>query len=249
MTTTESEERGSLHRLREIATTAARAANAHNTQPWELRYHTDHVEVGWRTEYALGPSDPSHRDLRLSLGTYVETLLICAAEAGVPLEFESDHDAEATRVGRLRPAGTPRTTAYKVSDVEGRRVWRGPWSTRQVELPLIGAAQQTAREAGFRVAVVSTAAARPLLVRAYHWFFGHAGIAAELLAWTRLDPRRPEYRQDGLNDVMLVLNRAERSAMRVLFSPSSTGCCARWAWSGCSPCSPPARPAATARSW
>ncbi|KUO22603.1 nitroreductase family protein [Streptomyces dysideae] len=219
MTATESEERGSQRELPEIAAIAARAANAHNTQPWDLRYRADHIEVGWRTEYALGPSDPSHRDLRLSLGTYVETLLISAAEAGVPLEFEPDYDAGATRVGRLWPAGTPRTTPFTVSDIEGRRVWRGPWSPRQVDLPLIGAAQRAAREAGFRVAAVPTASARPLLVRAYHWFFGHAGIAAELLAWTRLNPRQPEYRQDGLNDVMLVLNRAERTAMRVLFAP------------------------------
>ncbi|MFJ9565180.1 hypothetical protein ACIRQQ_34730 [Streptomyces fuscichromogenes] len=208
-----------LDRLREVTGTAARAANAHNTQPWELRYRCDHVEVGWRPEYALGPSDPAHRDLRLSLGTYVETLMICAAGAGIPVDYEPDFDLAAARVGRIVPAARPATDSGRVADVEGRRVWRGPWLPRQVPRYAVELAQRTAAEAGFRLAVVSTEAARPLLVRAYHWFFGEAGIAAELLAWARLTPRHPKYHSDGLNDVMLVLSRAEALAMRMFFAP------------------------------
>lgn len=219
MTETESTPTHVLNRLREVAGTAARAANAHNTQPWELRYHADHVEVGWCTQYALGPSDPSHRDLRLSLGTYVETLLICAAEAQIPVRFEPDYDVAATRVGRIVPDEWLESSTHSVADVEARRVWRGAWKPEQVPRPAIDRALRTAEQAGFRVAVVPTAAARPLLVRAYHWFFGDAGIAAELLAWARLSPRHPDYRRDGLNDVMLVLNKAEATAMRMFFAP------------------------------
>lgn len=219
MTETESAPTYPLDRLRTIAATAARAANAHNTQPWELRYHPDHVEVGWRTEYALGPSDPSHRDLRLSLGTYVETLLICAAEAGIALRFEPDYDARATRVGRIVPGERLEPSTRTVADVEARRVWRGAWTPEQVPQSVIARSLKTAEEAGFRVAVVPTDAARPLLIRAYHWFFGDAGIARELLAWARLTPRHPEYRRDGLNDVMLVLSKVEAAAMRVFFAP------------------------------
>ncbi|WP_369167395.1 hypothetical protein AB5J49_06010 [Streptomyces sp. R28] len=220
MTETESASTYPLARLREVAVTAARAANAHNTQPWDLRYHPDHIEVGWRREYALGPSDPSHRDLRLSLGTYVETLLICAAEAGIALRFEPDHDATAARVGRIVPDAWVEPSTRSVTDVEARRVWRGPWTPEQVPRPVIDRSLKTAETAGFRVAVVPTAAARPLLVRAYHWFFGDAGIAAELLAWARLSPRHPDYRRDGLNDVMLVLSKAEAAAMRMFFAPA-----------------------------
>lgn len=205
--------------LSEILPLAARAANAHNTQPWELRYHEDHIEIGWRTEWALGPSDPTHRDLRLSLGTYVETLLICASEAGTPLRFEPDYDARSTRVGLLRPVREPYPHSARVEDVRKRRVWRGAWTAEQLPPEAVAAAQEAVREAGFRLAVISTDQARPLLIRAYHWFFGHAGIAAELLAWARLSPRHPDYRKDGLNDVMLVLNKAERVAMRWFFAP------------------------------
>lgn len=220
MTDIESTSPRVLDRLREVAVTAARAANAHNTQPWELRSRPDHIEVGWLPRYALGPSDPSHRDLRLSLGTYVETLLICAAEAGIPVRYEPDFDLGTARVGRILPGGRLTMGSRSTADVEGRRVWRGAWKDRQVPREALEQARRTAAEAGFRVAVVPTDAARPLLVRAYHWFFGDAGIAAELLAWARLTPRHPDYHRDGLNDVMLVLSRAEALAMRVFFAPA-----------------------------
>ncbi|MET8976491.1 hypothetical protein ABZX85_12845 [Streptomyces sp. NPDC004539] len=207
-----------LPRLLNAADAAARAANAHNTQPWELRHRGDHIEVGWLPEYALGPSDPSHRDLRLSLGTYLETFLICANTEGTAVRFEADYDAGATRVGRIVPAERAVPDVDRAAAVERRRVWRGPWKADRVAPELLEQAQLAAREAGFRIAVVPTATARPLLIRAYHWFFGHEGIAAELLAWTRLSPKHPAYAEDGLNDVMLVLNKAERSAMGVLFS-------------------------------
>ncbi|GHE44501.1 hypothetical protein [Streptomyces capitiformicae] len=219
MTETESTPIYPLDRLRRVADAAARAANAHNTQPWDLRYRPDHVEVGWRAEYALGPSDPSHRDLRLSLGTYIESLLLCAAEAGMALRFEPDYDATAARVGRIVPGQWLEPSTRSVADVEARRVWRGAWTPQQVPPAVIGRSLKTAEESGFRVAVVPTDAARPLLVRAYHWFFGHAGIARELLAWARLSPRHPDYQRDGLNDVMLVLNKAEAAAMRMFFAP------------------------------
>lgn len=206
--------------LSRITGSAARAANAHNTQPWELRHGSTHVEVGWYEEYALGPSDPTHRDLRLSLGTYVETLLICAGAAGIPVEFVPDYDAGMRRVGRIRLAERPYATALLPADVTARRVWRGAWSPARVPGAVIAAAERTADEAGFRIAAVPTAAVRPLLVRAYHWFFKDKGIAAELLAWSRLSPRHPDYHSDGLNDVMLVLNRAERSLMNLLFAPA-----------------------------
>ncbi|KUN29993.1 hypothetical protein AQJ23_04490 [Streptomyces antibioticus] len=220
MTETDSTPTYPLDRLRRVADLAARAANAHNTQPWDLRYRADHVELGWRAEYALGPSDPSHRDLRLSLGTYLETLLICAAEAGMALRFEPDYDAGAARVGRIVPGEWLEPSTRSAADVEARRVWRGAWTSQQVPRAVVERCLKTAEEAGFRVAVVPTDAARPLLIRAYHWFFGHAGIARELLAWARLSPRHPDYRQDGLNDVMLVLNKAEAAAMRTFFAPA-----------------------------
>jgi nitroreductase len=205
--------------LRDIAAAAARAGNSHNTQPWELRYHADHVEIGWRPEWALGPSDPSHRDLRLSQGTFIETMLISAAAAGIPVRFEPDYDAAATRSGRMVPADEVYPHGGLAPGIAKRRVWRGAWTEQQLPAATIAAVQQAAKEAGFRVAIVPTAEARPILVKAYHWFFGDAGIAAELMAWTRLSPKDPKYYEDGLNDVMLVLNKAERVAMKWLFSP------------------------------
>lgn len=177
-----------VNRLREIAGYASRAANTHNTQPWELRYGSDRVEVGWRTDDLLGPGDPSHRDLRLSLGAYVETFLIAAAEAGTAVDFVPDLDIAATRVGWLRPADRPYATEFGVSEIAERRVWRGAWDPEPVAAHVVTAAQETALASGFRLTTMSTATARPLVGRASRWFFGDRGITAELMHWTRLGP-------------------------------------------------------------
>ncbi|MFH8224483.1 hypothetical protein ACH4C2_35700 [Streptomyces sp. NPDC018057] len=208
----------SRDRLRQIEAHASRAANTHNTQPWELRYGEDHIEVGWRTDVLLGPGDPSHRDLRLSLGAYVETFLIAAAEAGVSLDFAPDLDPDATRAGRLLPAARPYATEFGVRDIAGRRVWRGAWRPEPVPADVLACARKTAQASGFRLAAISTAAARPVVSRASRWFFGDEGITAELMDWTRLGPRHPDYHRDGLNDVMLVLGRVERLLMGLFLS-------------------------------
>ncbi|MFC7484040.1 hypothetical protein ACFQX7_33960 [Luedemannella flava] len=70
-----------------------RAPSAHNTQPWVVRYGTDEVAVHWDPARALPDSDPTGRDLFLSLGAFVEACLITAADAGLPVSVEVDVDA------------------------------------------------------------------------------------------------------------------------------------------------------------
>jgi hypothetical protein len=53
-----------------------RAPSAHNTQPWRLHYAADSVKLNYDPMRSLPISDPTHRDLFLSLGAFVETVLI-----------------------------------------------------------------------------------------------------------------------------------------------------------------------------
>ncbi|RQX56745.1 nitroreductase, partial [Micromonospora chalcea] len=69
-----------------------RAPSAHNTQPWRLRYERWAITVGWDPADTLPAGDPTGRDLRLSLGAFVETCLIVAADAGLRLDWAADHD-------------------------------------------------------------------------------------------------------------------------------------------------------------
>src|SRR5262245_3454438 len=95
-----------VDQLRARAALCQRAPSAHNTQPWVVHYGADRVDIGWDGHRALPASDPTGRDLFLSLGAFVETCLVVAADAGLAVEAEVAVDETARRVARLRPAST-----------------------------------------------------------------------------------------------------------------------------------------------
>ncbi|WP_285026794.1 hypothetical protein [Plantibacter sp. ME-Dv--P-122b] len=208
--------------LSELVSEAARAANAHNTQPWVVDRQGDELVLRRDRTRTLGASDPRGRDTMLSFGAFVESLLICAASAGVGLRFESAHDgAEAVdEIGRFSRRPECHKTTFSSADVRGRRVWRGKWKDGAPAPELLAEAAAEAEHSGFRLVSMPTRDARSLLVRANRWFFGDPPIVAELHRWTRLSPRHPAYEEDGLNDAMLVLSKIERVGLRTLISPS-----------------------------
>jgi hypothetical protein len=104
-----------------------RAPSAHNTQPWVLRYTPDAVAVHWDDARALPAADPTRRDLFLSLGAFVETCLIVAADAGLPVRAEVAIDEAEHRVARIAAAETPYATPFSAATVLRRRCARGPY--------------------------------------------------------------------------------------------------------------------------
>lgn len=208
--------------LRMLAQEAARAANAHNTQPWAVDRRGDGLVLRWDPDRVLGVSDPQGRDTMLSLGAFVESLLICATSAGIGLRFDAATAGgpEPAEIGRFSRQAETHETPFSAADVHGRRVWRGRWRDGEPTPESLDEAAAVAAAAGFRLVSMTTTEARPLLVRANRWFFGDPAIVTELHRWTRLSPRHPEYGRDGLNDVMLVLSTVERAVLRVLIRPS-----------------------------
>lgn len=208
--------------LRMLAQEAARAANAHNTQPWAVDRQGDQLVLRREPDRVLGVSDPDGRDTMLSLGAFVESLLICAASAGIGLRFDAATAGgqESAEIGRFSRQTENHETPFTAADVRGRRVWRGRWQDGAPAPEVLDEAADVAAQGGFRLVSMTTAEARPLLVRANRWFFGDPAIVTELHRWTRLAPRHPEYGRDGLNDVMLVLSTVERAVLRVLIRPS-----------------------------
>ncbi|NED56102.1 nitroreductase, partial [Micromonospora aurantiaca] len=129
-----------------------RAPSAHNTQPWRLRYERWAITVGWDPADALPAGDPTGRDLRLSLGAFVETCLIVAADAGLRLDWAADHDESDRRVGRLRPGRQPYRTPFRTADVWDRRTHRGRF-TGGPDADVVAAVDAVARRAGGAVRV------------------------------------------------------------------------------------------------
>ena len=152
---------------------------------------------------------PDGRDMKV-----MHQLLQDAARAA------NAHNTCDSRVGRFVADGQTYNTPFDVQDVRLRRTWRGAW-TRECPAPDdVAEAIDSAKRWGYRIVAMSTKESRPLLLAANRWFFRDRGIARELARWTRLTPRRPRYREDGLNDVMLVLTPLERWVFRSLIRPS-----------------------------
>ncbi|ROR83505.1 hypothetical protein SAMN06295974_1574 [Plantibacter flavus] len=207
--------------LSALVSEAARAANAHNTQPWSVDRQGDELVLRRDRARTLGASDPRGRDTMLSFGAFVESLLVCAASAGVGLGFEASTggDAETDEVGRFSRHPEGYQTRFSSADVRGRRVWRGRWRDGGPGPDLLQEAAVETERMGFRLVSMPTRDARPILVRANRWFFGEQATVAELDQWTRLSPRHPRYDEDGLNDAMLVLSKVERVGLRTLIGP------------------------------
>jgi RND superfamily putative drug exporter len=202
-----------------ILAVADRAPSAHNTQPWTVT-STFAQEIGWDDRSTLGPSDPTGRDHRLSLGAFVETCLILCTAQGRGAEFLPAYDAEQRRVGYL--VGTPATyrTEFTAVDIRARHTWRGSWQTGGPDIDLLAQLHRVARLGGARLARVPCADARGLLVDASRWFFNDLEIVEELSAWSRLDPQHSRYLQDGLRDKALGLSAPEAAGLRAAIHPA-----------------------------
>ncbi|WP_165486236.1 hypothetical protein [Frankia sp. Cppng1_Ct_nod] len=200
--------------LRTLEPLFHRAPNAHNTQPWHLRYASGVVEVGWQERYELGPSDPVHRDLRLSLGAFVESCLVVCGDMGVAVRFVADYNPGSRRIGRLMDTSEPNRTRFTAADVAARRAWRGRWTPEPIPDDLLDELTAITAVRGGRLVALDCAPLRPLLTEASRWFVADPGILAELRKWSRLNPRHPDYHRDGLSDVALALKWYETVGMR-----------------------------------
>ncbi|MFG1779966.1 nitroreductase [Micromonospora sp. NPDC049048] len=203
-----------LATFRELEPLCWRAPSAHNTQPWRLDHRPEAILVGWDRAYELPAADPSGRDLRLSLGAFVETCLIVAADAGLRMTFVGDHCRADRRVGWLRAAPHRYDTPFSAAQVLTRRTHRGRFSAGP-DAEALAAVDAVARIAGGTVRAVPDATLLARLLRdADRWTYADAAVVGELRSWLRLTPAHPDYHTDGLTDRCLGLSGREATALR-----------------------------------
>jgi nitroreductase len=196
-----------LRELQRLEHVFSRAPSAHNTQPWTLRYERDRVLLGFDPARRLAASDPTRRDLELSLGAFAEAVLIAAADEGIALRFEGD---------RFVAADTPYDTPFTRADLEHRRTSRLPYEPGRIAD--LSAARRQLRE-GEALHELSARTVIELFSRADRHVYETPPVVEELRAWLRLDPRDPRYTQDGLNAECLDLSRLEARALALALRP------------------------------
>lgn len=209
---------GELAALRALEPLCWRAPSAHNTQPWTLTYHADRVAVGWNPACGLPAGDPDGRDLRLSLGAFVETCLIASADAGLAVAYIADHDEGQLRIGWLVGASEPYSTPFNATTIARRASSRSAYHPAPVDDAILAELRAFAVSAGCDVRTIDQAALAPLVARADRAVFDSPPLTRELRAWLRLSRRHPRYWSDGLTDRTLELTRAQARALQMVLS-------------------------------
>ncbi|MEV1172586.1 hypothetical protein [Nonomuraea sp. NPDC049784] len=190
--------------LRRLEPDFWRAPSAHNTQPWTLTYTGGEAEIGWDPSRALPVSDPTGRDLRLSLGAFIECCLIVCADAGLSVGFRPDPGPR--RVGVLHAAAERYATPFTTADIRARGANRGDYHPGRLPDSLV------AELTGMRRLACRDLA--DLLHAADLHQFGDRDVTRELRDWLRLTRRHRRYLLDGLTDRALALSKAEAAGLR-----------------------------------
>jgi hypothetical protein len=220
--------------LHELVLLASRSPSPHNTQPWSPRIIDAGIEVAIVPSRTLPAGDPTFRDVIMSLGGWIESVAIGAAESGYAVDVEvlpalseldslpvtGPADAERpvfrvtlvpgeTRAGAETDADGSTgsqafTPAFSSDDVRDRRVYRGALVGRPDVFGRLDALQLPP---WLSLRSLDDGAMKQLSMLGIAFTASRTTIANELLHWLRLDPRHPRYSRDGMTDTMLVMPR------------------------------------------
>lgn len=203
-----------------------RAPSAHNTQPWTLRVDDDALVLGWSPERELRVTDPTRRDLWLSLGAFAEAVVIAARDLGheVSVRWAIDarrqHAAVLTRAPRADRPGDSGSIAFDGTDLTARRTARGPYADPPVTAEQLSAIAAQAAVGECRLDLLAPELIAGLLPHADQWSYHSPAHVEELRAWLRLERDDPAYARDGLSAEALGLTEAQARALRMALSPT-----------------------------
>jgi hypothetical protein len=206
-----------LEKFKSLEAHFYRAPSAHNTQPWQLHYAADAVKLSYDPARSLPISDPTHRDLFLSLGAFVETVLIVCADAEMPVTFNVAINMQQHAIGEFVAASERYQTPFMLADVQKRQTNRRQYQPVDVT-PIVASLNADLPE-GVRLHLLQPADVLDLYVASDSYMYHESGIAEELYQWLRLDKQAARYYQDGLNADCLVLSPLEASLLNFVLHP------------------------------
>jgi hypothetical protein len=209
----------------------ARAApSRYNSQPWRFAVRANgDVDVGWDDSRLLPASDPTSRDLFLSLGGAVESACLRAAAAGKPLVFVPAVDADAEHVGRLVPTRDVDVREDKrlAPYLAERRTARTPHLQIAVPPVVQLALRRETVGWGCRLHIESDRTVvqqiAVLVRRASIAQYGDRRTRTEMSTWYRLTPTDMERYEDGVTAECLDLHGLMLRLARRRVNPEANG--------------------------
>ena len=193
-----------LKDLKQYETYFYRAPSAHNTQPWALTYGQETIELGFDEKRALPDGDPTNRDLLLSLGAFVETVLIVASHFKQDLEFIADIDLAKHHIGSFKKSIQSYKTPFTLGDVEKRQTSRLIYKKDRIDPKAVEALRVQSN--GLDIHILESTSLIDLFKESDYYVFHHIPVLKELRQWLRLSKSDPRYVKDGLNAECLNLD-------------------------------------------
>lgn len=189
---------------------AALAPSAHNAQPWLVLVHSpEHWSLALAPDRRLPVVDPGDREALVSLGAFLENLVVAASGLGVEIRVEGygerPDDPEVVRLG-LYPGAAPFPcmTAAMVS----RRTLRTPFASRPPDDRDM--AELTRGVPGLTWIPGGTPQGehlRELVIGSVRRQVERDDALSELAGWLRWSPRDAAAHRDGLTPAALGLGR------------------------------------------
>lgn len=195
---------------RDILYYASLAPNAHNSQPWRIRYHKDTqlFTLIFDTRRALPQTDPTHRESYISLGAFLENLRQAANALGFSTDIEitakpalSSSPDEVAQI-QILPQPSPAEHKPKaiLTRIEQRHTDKRPYASTPISAELIQdllkkhapyLTYYAAGSDGFRY--ISSTAIRAMQTQA-----DDQGKRDELALWLRFSNKEASATRDGL---------------------------------------------------
>ncbi|MFL5320975.1 MAG: hypothetical protein ACJ790_15030 [Myxococcaceae bacterium] len=196
------------------------APSAHNAQPWLVRREGDRLVVSADEARHLHHTDPTRRDLDLSLGAFTEALQISLAALGLWGTREPEDGAFAAISLK---AGTP-SGQELLSLIRRRQTSRLAYAPRFPESEGVVALESFAKSQGLRLHLL--AKDTPERQRAEELFFAATRESwlddrsvEELKKWIRFDPEGLLTPEDGLSTQCLGLKLPDAVALKAALQP------------------------------
>ncbi|MEI2779247.1 MAG: hypothetical protein V9G19_25450 [Tetrasphaera sp.] len=222
-----------------------RAPSAHNTQPWVLTAEDDRLLLSWDPARELVVTDPTRRDLWLSLGALAESVVIAAGDADHDLDVSWAIDARTHQAAVIRRRGDVRDdrraedasssaaaaagncggegpasgrSRFASDDLLARRCARGPYLRPFADEGEIDRVAAAAGLGDLSLSILPAKLVERLLPQADRWTYSTPAQVDELRRWLRLGAGHPAYELDGLSDAALALSTAQARALRITLS-------------------------------
>ncbi len=137
---------------------AVLAPSAHNTQPWTFRIEGNHIALYPDFSRALSVSDPTHRELYLSLGCALANLLVAADHFGFRTVIEEFPPGPGNPVARVAVVAGGHTTPQNdalFSAIPRRHTNRGRYESRAVPIDILQRLRGQVGDAAVRLDIVT----------------------------------------------------------------------------------------------